>query len=73
VDDNNYHPPFAQDFAAAVADDALFEIRRVALAAVTDALSTLELRNLVAHLLREKFADRELEIASQYHRHADGD
>jgi hypothetical protein len=67
MDENNHHPPFAQDFAAAVADDALFEIRQIVLAAVTDALSSLELRNLVAHLLREKFADRELDIAAQYH------
>jgi hypothetical protein len=68
VDKNRQTPPFAQDFAAALADDALFEIRQIALAAVTDALSSLQTRNLMAHLLREKFADRELEIVSQYHR-----
>jgi hypothetical protein len=63
--------PHAQDLAAALADDVLFDARQAALAAITSELSSSALRNHIARVIRDKLAALELDIAAQYHRSDD--
>jgi hypothetical protein len=66
VENNTDAPPFAQDFAAALADGLLLDARQVALDAITDALSSPALRNHFACVIRDELAARAIDIAAEY-------
>jgi hypothetical protein len=64
VEDNS-PAPHAQDWATIVATNVLLEVRQAALAAVTNELSNITLRNRVARLLRDEINTREQELIAQ--------
>ena len=57
--------PHAQDWATVVATNVLLEVRQAALAAITNELSSLTLRNRVARLLRDEITTREQELYAE--------
>ena len=64
VDDNS-PAPHAQDWATVVATNVLLEVRQTAMAAVTNELSSVTLRNRLARLLRDEISTREQELIAQ--------
>jgi hypothetical protein len=57
--------PHAQDWATVVATSVLLEVRQAVLAAVTNELSSITLRNRVARLLRDEISTREQELYAE--------
>jgi hypothetical protein len=62
---DNSPAPHAQDWATTVATTILLEVRQAALAAITNELSSIALRNRVARLLRDEITIREQELYAQ--------
>jgi hypothetical protein len=62
---DNSPAPHAQDWATVVATNVLLEVRQAALAAVTNELSSIALRNRLARLLRDEITTREQELYAE--------